>query len=232
MMGLPLKEKVLAKVLEDAGQWAYLAGLPDELHTMKLQKLYRENEDMYELFSYTNAERHLGFCAYFHQETEEYKVRVWIGLTEFCLLQFITASFDVFQQHLQQYMDKAIHDLVVYNPDNMSYVTKELRITEWDYKAFLPDELEGFRLFLTPAAPVKVLNGSYIVFDYSDFALKSNFIIYYNEFRCEFFGEARIRNIPEMNYSFDARSLPELEEKLQLHLSERLREIRRRSEDG
>ena len=29
---------------------------------------------------------------------------------------------------------------------------------------------------------------------------KSNFIIYYNEFRCEFFGEARIKNIPEMNY--------------------------------
>ena len=84
-------------------------------------------------------------------------------------------------------------------------------------------------MVITPEAPVRVLNGSYIVFDYSDFALKSNFIIYYNEFRCEFFGEARILNIPEMNYVFDSKSLPELEEKLKSHLTDRLQEIRRRS---
>ena len=57
-----------------------------------------------------------------------------------------------------------------------------------------------------------MLNGSYIIFDYSDFALESNFIIYYNEFRSEFYGEARIKNIPEMNYTFDSDSLLELEE--------------------
>ena len=54
-------------------------------------------------------------------------------------------------------------------------------------------------------------------------------MIYYNEFRCEFFGEARIKNIPEMNDVFDSRSIPELEEKLHEHLVERLREIRQRS---
>ena len=156
-------------------------------------------------------------------------MRVWIGLTEFCLLQFITASFEVFQQHLQQYMEGAIQALTVYNPGNMSYVTRELCITEWDYQELLPERLEGFELFISPSAPVRVLNGSYIVFDYSDFALKSNFIIYYNEFRCEFFGEARIKNIPEMNYVFDSKSIPELEEKLREHLVERLREIRQRS---
>ncbi len=226
---MPLKEKIIQRVQDEAGEWPYLAELPDELHSMQLQRLYRENEDMYELFSYTNEERHLGFCAYFHQETEEYKVRVWIGLTEFCLLQFITASFEVFQQHLQQYMEGAIQALTVYNPGNMSYVTRELCITEWDYQELLPERLEGFELFISPSAPVRVLNGSYIVFDYSDFALKSNFIIYYNEFRCEFFGEARIKNIPEMNYVFDSKSIPELEEKLREHLVERLREIRQRS---
>lgn len=226
---MPLKEKIVERVKSEAGEWPYLETLPDELHTLQFQRLYRENEDMYELFSYTSEERHLGFCAYFHQETEEYKVRVWIGLTEFCLLQFITASFETFQHHLQQYMEGAIHDLVVYNPDSMSYVTREMNITAWDYRALLPEKLEGFELFITPEAPVRVLNGSYIVFDYSDFTLKSNFIIYYNEFRCEFFGEARILNIPEMNYVFDSKSLPELEEKLKAHLTDRLQEIRRRS---
>ncbi len=80
---------------------------------------------------------------------------------------------------------------------------------------------------------VRVLNGSYIVFDYSDFDIESNFIIYYNEFRSEFFGEARIRNIPEMNYTFDSKNLEELEEKLRAklraHMVDRLREIRQRA---
>lgn len=116
-------------------------------------------------------------------------MRVWIGLTEFCLMEFITASFEVFEQHLRHYLKGAIHDLVVYNPDNMSYVTKEMEITAWDYTNILPETLEGFQLFIKPSAPVRVLNGSYIVFDYTDFAIESNFIIYYNEFRCEFLGK-------------------------------------------
>ena len=150
-------------------------------------------------------------------------------LTEFCLMQFITASFSEFEQHLKNYLESAVHDLAIYNPDSISYVTKALNITEWDYKDILPEELEGYKLFINPTQMVRVLNGSYIVFDYSDFDIESNFIIYYNEFRSEFFGEARIRNIPEMNYTFDSKNLEELEEKLRAHMVDRLREIRQRA---
>lgn len=226
---MPLSDATIERVQGEAGDWPYLAELPEELHTMQLQKLYKENDDMFELFSYTNEARHLGFCAYFHQETKEYKVRIWIGLTEFCLMQFITDQFPVFEQHLRHYMEPAIHDLVVYNPDSVSYITQELHITAWDYKKLLPERLEGFELFITPETLVRVLNGSYIVFDYSDFSIESNFIIYYNEFRSEFFGEARIKNIPEMTYTFDSRTIEELEEKLQAHLVPRLQEIRQRA---
>lgn len=228
-MLVPVKPAIVAKVLEKAGDWPYLASLPAELYTMKFQKLYGENSDMYELFSYRNDERHLGFCAYFHQETEEYKVRIWIGLTEFCLMEFITASFETFEHHLKQYMEEAIHNLVEYNPATMSYVTRSVGILEWDYAKLLPETLEGFQLFLTPKTPIRVLNGSYIVFDYSDFEIQGNFIIYYNEFRSEFFGEARIKNIPEMNYTFDSTSIEELELKLKENLIPRLQEIRQRS---
>lgn len=226
---MPVKPAIVAKVLEKAEDWPYLASLPAELYSMRFQKLYQENSDMYELFSYRNDEKHLGFCAYFHQETEEYKVRIWIGLTEFCLMEFITASFETFEQHLKHYMEGAIHNLVEYNPETMSYVTRSVGILEWDYAKLLPETLEGFQLFSTPKTPIRVLNGSYIVFDYSDFEIQGNFIIYYNEFRSEFFGEARIKNIPEMNYIFDSKSIEELEIKLQEHLVERLREIRQRS---
>ena len=90
--------------------------------------------------------------------------------------------------------------------------------------------MEGFKLFITPHEPKRVLNGSYIVADYSDFSIESNFIIYYNEFRCEFFGEARVKNIPEMRYDFDSKTIEELEQKLDNQLAERLRGIRERAQ--
>ena len=49
-------------------------------------------------------------------------------------------------------------------------------------------------------------------------------------FRNEFFGEARIRNIPEMNYVFDSSELPELEEKLETNLIPRLQYVRESAE--
>ena len=90
----------------------------------------------------------------------------------------------------------------------------------------MPETIEGFVLFIRPDQPVKVINGSYIVFAYCDFEAESDFIIYYNVFRDEFFGEARVNKIPEMNYTFDSTELSELEEKLDQYLVPRLKEIR------
>ena len=77
---------------------------------------------------------------------------------------------------------------------------------------------------------MEITNGSYIIIDYSDFALESNFIVSYNIFRDEFFGEARIHRIPDVSYAFDARELDELAQKLEQRLPARLREIRSRAD--
>ena len=58
--------------------------------------------------------------------------------------------------------------------------------------------------------------------DYVDFSLESSFTLYYNIYRDEFFAEARIWNIPDVNYDFDSNELPELEEKLHQRLLPRL----------
>ncbi|MCR5176369.1 MAG: hypothetical protein K6C05_05905 [Anaerovibrio sp.] len=224
-----MKPDILEKIQQETDGWPYLLELPQELYGLTFGKLYREVGDTFELFSYTNEEKHLGVVAYYHQETKEYKLKIRRGLTEFCLMQFITASFAEYEKYLKQYLESAVHDLAVYNPDTISYVTRALNITQWDYRDILPQELEGFELFINPTQMVRVLNGSYIVFDYSDFSIESNFIIYYNEFRSEFFGEARIKNIPEMNYTFDSKNLEELEVKLKDHMLDRLREIRQRA---
>lgn len=224
-----MKEATLEKIKEETKDWQYPSALPKEWFGYTLIIENKENEDMFDLFTYENKAARRSATAYFHEETMEYKFRVQIGLTGFCQIQYINAKLSGFEDCLQKYLEQSIHDLAEYNPDSLSYIMKEQKITEWDYKPFLPEKLEGYELYITPDKPVRVLNGSYIVFDYSDFDLHSNFIIYYNEFRSEYYGEARIKDIPEMNYIFDSKNIPELEERLKEHLVERLREVRQRS---
>ena len=54
--------------------------------------------------------------------------------------------------------------------------------------------------------------------------------VYFNIYRDEFFSEARIWNIPDVNYDFDSNTLPELEERLQTCLVPRLQDVRARAE--
>ncbi len=98
----------------------------------------------------------------------------------------------------------------------------------WEYIKSLPLEIDGFKLFISPDKPVKVINGSYIIIDYCDFANESNFIIYYNVFRDEFFGEAKIHRIPEVTYEYDSSELNDLKQKLEEKLAKTLHDIRQR----
>ena len=88
-----MKPDVLEKIQQETADWAYLDELPKEMYGLVYAKRYEEVGDTFELFSYVNEEKHLGLVAYYHQETKEYKLKIRRGLTEFCLMQFITAFF-------------------------------------------------------------------------------------------------------------------------------------------
>ena len=96
--------------------------------------------------------------------------------------------------------------------------------------AALPEELEGFELFVRPSAPVQLTNGSFLIIDYVDFARGNDVGIYYNCYRNEFFGEYHVNHMPYVSYSFDAADLEELEQRLKLHLVPYLRTARAQSE--
>jgi len=51
-------------------------------------------------------------------------------------------------------------------------------------------------------------------------------LIYYNIFRDEFFGEARIRRTPHMSAVFDATTLDELQKNITAHLTVVLESMR------
>mgnify|MGYP001675677303 FL=1 len=186
-------------------------------------------EDIYALFSYENNAMHRAASAYYHEETKEYKLSVQIGLTNFCHIEFIAPNIAAFEKRLDEHLRKLLVELVTFDPKTISSIVCKKKIMEWEYGKSLPAELEGFELFISPEKPLKITNGSYIILDYSDFSIASNFVIYYNIFRDEFFGEGRVHGIPEINYLFDSHDLAGLATKLEHHLAARLQDIRQKA---
>ena len=226
-----MQESIKEKVEKEIADWQYMKELPAKCHGFSYHLDQTIDEDVYNIFSYVNDDTHHGVIIYYHAETNEYKLRIRIGRVEFCRIECIATELSEFEKLLKEQFDKILCDLETFNPKTVSCLIRAKHITDWDYHSLLPDALEGFTLYIRPSEPIRITNGSYIVFDYEDFSCDSNFIIYYNMFRDEFFGEARIRNIPDMNYIFDSNKLSELKEKLAVHLVPRLKEIHQRANE-
>lgn len=221
-----MKEETKEKIAAIVGDWAYIKDLPKEWFGFQRRYEMHEENDYYDIFSYHNNVTRRKITVYYHEETKEYKARITVGLTEFCNIDFITSNLTALENILKDRFERTLRNLAIFDQDNIDSILIEKKILEWKYIDRLPKTIEGFTLFIRPNEPLRSINGSYIIFDYSDFAAESNFIIYYNIFRDEFFGESRIRRIPEMNYVFDTHELIDLEEKLDLHLFNRLKAIR------
>lgn len=227
-----MKEEMRKRIAEAVEQWDYIKRLPREWFGFQLHREMCERGDVYDIFSYGNIATRRKVTVYFHEETKEYKARVTVGLTEFCSIDYITADLDALERVLKERFARTLKDLAIFNRDTIDSVVIDKNILEWEYADRLPETIEGFRLYIKPKEPLRILNGSYIIFDYCDFEEESNFIIYYNIFRDEFFGEAKIRRLPEMNYMFDCHDLLDLEEKLDAYLVDRLKELRARLNEG
>ena len=224
-----MQEETKAKIEAEIKDWQYMQDLPECCHGFQLCRKQQIIESMYDLYSYIHPQLHKKVVIYYHEETHEYKVRVYIGLIEFCRIEFITAKLEDFERLLRLQFEKLLKDMETYNPASLSSIVLKMGIKEWGENCSLPETCEGFRLFISPQQPEKINNGSYVLINYVDFSIESDFTIYYNIYRDEFFGEARIWDIPDVNYDFDSASLDELAAKLQTYMVPRLQEIRQRA---
>lgn len=221
-----MKNEVKEKIDQELASWEYMRNLPQEWHGFTLNTQRVIEDDVYDFYRYENAALHRSLIAYYHAETREFKLRERVGLLEFCLIECIADNLAEYEALLKEKMEYFLLRLCRFEPETVSTLVEAAHITTWDYATLLPRELEGFSLFIQPSQPLRITNGSYIIVDYEDFAANSNFIIYYNVFRDDFFGEARVDGVPEICYEFDATNLAELEKRLSAHLLVRLRTIR------
>ena len=219
--GMILKDEIKTKLAN-----LNFDDLPEELCGFKLNKIFAADEDKFIFFTYANDETHCAVKTYFHEETQEFKVSQRIGLTEFCLTNFFTEDFAHFKELINIGIGDVIKNLRDLKTKKLNAFLSEKKIDTWTYGLDLPPTLEGFELFISPAAPVEVTNGSFIVINYVDFAINSDFVLYYNIYTDEFSGERRLNGAPHVVYTFDAKTLNELEGKLRDNLADELKAIR------
>lgn len=208
----------MEKVMEELNEWQFFSELPETMFGFQCEKQLWENDNKYFIFRYYNDELRRSFSIYFDGSTKEFLARIVIGLTEFCDIRYIVANIQSLEAILKEKLEGTLSDLANFNITTIDCILLEKNVIDWSYAHQLPKRVGTFSLFIDPSEPVKIINGSYIILDYSDFVAESNFIIYYNIFRDEFFGELRIKRTPQMTAEFDAKTLSELEEKLKQNL--------------
>jgi len=221
-MKIDTKNKILAE-LEST---KIFDNLREEIAGYKLKKIFAEDGDKFFYFSYDNEESHRAFAAYFHEETQEYKVRVKIGLTEFCLTKFFSNTLESFAKILNDEMQNSLENLSAPANTVTDLLIADKKFDAWEYPKTLPANIEGFQLFITPDKPAKISNGSYIILNYSNFATNSDFTIFYNVYTENFCGESKINFLPNVSYLFDAETLKDLESKLKKNLAAEISNIK------
>lgn len=225
-----MKAEAIACVKDVVDHWDYMKHLSPAIQNFRLQILKKEYDDIYDLYRYADDTLHSSATAYYHAETDEFKLRVQIGSFEFCHKECIASSLEEFENILRSRFSEILRHIIDFNADKIEKMFKDKHILDWDFSSMLPEQLENFGLFIRPSKPLRITNGSYVIIDYENFLNNSNFAIYYNIFRDEFFSDARVAGVPDINYEFDSQTLEELQNKLSIHLNERLKIIRTRAE--
>ena len=222
--------EVKQRIENEIGEQSFFKDLKADLYNFNLKKDFIEDESKYPIFNYVNEVTHRGLKAYWHDETNEYKVMINFGLNAFCLTEFFTEKAAVFVERLQPELENILKSIDEFNGAQNVFVEQK-KIPTWTYAQKIQTKLECFELFLIPSKYLEVTNGSFVIINYCDFAINSDLAIFYNIFSDNFGSEARINGAPTVIYDFDADTLKELEERLNLNLSDQLKKIREEAKE-
>lgn len=222
-MKIETKNKIISETNEFKD---FFENLPTELKNFTLKKIFSEDDDKFIYFSYENSENHRGLTAYFHEETQEYKLRMKIGFNEFCLTKFFTENFSDYRKIISDNLENILE-----NHGNLNPIVRKKNFPAWEYGKNLPKKIFDFELFISPQNPVEFTNGSFIIINYSNFKSKSDFTISYNIYQENFSAEFTENLTPHVTYLFDSENLAELEKKLEKNLYSEISKIQKNSQN-
>lgn len=210
-------------MIEMLKQWNIDSILPPTVGDFQLSAQWQMIQEAgvdkeYRLFTYQNPVSHWSVRAVFNPDSEEFSVRVHIGMLEFALIEFITSDVAMFRELVETRLERIIHDHYAEPTRNFSVILKNKGIPDVEWDSFLPTEYHGFVRLIKPNEAVRIINGSYMILSYYHEPTQSGLSLMYNVLRDDFFAEQRVHNFPNLVHDFDTSSLKELEEALQERL--------------
>lgn len=218
-----IKEEIRNQIEE----WDYFAELPQELEGFRLT-INREIVDgFYRLFTYEDNTIHRKFFVIYNASLGEYHAQEEIGLNLFCQIDYITGDLSELKRMLNEGLATSLRKLRQFPQEELGTIFAEKGIADWDYIPELPESILGFDLFVHPHSSIRIINGSFLILDYTDFVSESNFALYYNIYRDEFFGELRVLKMPKLITEFDATEITELTRKMKEHFIPMLEKVRK-----
>ena len=218
----------MAAELIPAQGWEYPDTLPGSYQGFSLQYEKQWEGLLYRIFSYRDEAARRSASIVYDNNTQEYMLRLKIGLTEFCDVQFIHNDLQAFEAILRNALLPRLETLRQCLPERMESLFRNKKITDWACEFDFPPQINGFEMFLSPQHCFQFTNGSYLIIDYSDFAQDSSLRFYYNVFRDDFFAEYLVKGAPQATQRFDVKTLPELAERITRDLNAATAELRAR----
>lgn len=212
----------MEKVIEQIAGWSYIDQLPADLYGFKFHKKLIHEETIYYLFSYEHTVKRRSITVLYDHATKDYKCKITVGLQEYFDPELIFTKLEQLEMALKNRLDNIVKNLGEFKAEKAGKIFLSKNILDWSYIKELPQELCGFEIFITPDKPLKIINGSFIILDYSDFISNSNFVICYNIYRDEFFAEIKIMRTPKATSMYDAKTLSALKECLENNLKNTL----------
>lgn len=218
-----IKEEVRVQIEE----WDGWQCLPSSVEGFTLTVNKGMVDGMYRLFTYEDKSVHRSFFVVYHASLGEYHVQEEIGLNQYCQIDYITNDLAELKTMLENEMVKSLRELRQFPQDKLGAIFAEKGIATWDYIPRLPQSILGFELFIHPNQSIRIINGSFLILDYTDFVSESNLALYYNIYRDEFFGELRILKMPKLITEFDTNEIGDLTKKMDEHFIPMLEAVRR-----
>ena len=204
--------------------WDVEHELPGAVGDFHFQRIDRQEGRIYYAFAYVSESTGWTVRALFDEETMDYMVKTDFRLFVMTDIDLISGDFEAYKKAVRELLVKDMTRELV-ERDKVSAVVAGRAFTVWDYHDVLPPSIGPYRRMVEPSRPLLGLNGSYIIAVYEWQEKERGMIFFYNMFRGGYYAEKSAEKIPIIIHDYDASSIRELEEAIQLHLAEDLKKL-------
>ena len=204
--------------------WDIENELPADIGPYHLQRIDTQQDRIYYAFGWIDEKSGWQIRALYDEETADYMIKMDLHMMTLTEIECITGDFEEFQGYVRKLTPKAIEKELIHR-EEVSVLVRGKGFMVWDYHELLPETLGAYQRIIAPDRPLLGLNGSYVIAAYECQEKDTGILFFYNMYRNEYYGELRAKGIPGIIHQYDAKTIEELEKKIEIHLEKDLEDL-------